>query len=199
MPSSNANASGVAARYASALFELADAAQALDETARDLGTLRQMLADSADLRRMIRNPLLTRAEQGAAMQALAERAGLSDLVRRFLGLVAQNRRLFALPAMITHYLEELSRRRGEMSADVVAARPLSDAQMTALTQAIAAKFGLKASAGKVAVNVTVDPALIGGLVVKVGSRMVDSSIRTKLDKLHLALKAPLERQIAQEL
>lgn len=185
MASEGTGVSGLAARYAAALFELADEHRALDQVAGDLSGLKQLLTESADLRRMVRSPLLSRAEQGQAMAAILDRAGVSDLTKRFVGLVAQNRRLFALEGMIEGYLAELARQRGEMTAQVVAARPLSDVQVSAITDALRTTAG-----SQIAVNVTVDPALIGGMIVKVGSRMVDSSVRTKLDKLQLAMKGP---------
>ncbi|MEX2008686.1 MAG: ATP synthase F1 subunit delta, partial [Dongiaceae bacterium] len=117
---------GLAARYATALFELADDKQQLDEVATDLTALKAMIAGSDDLRRLLRSPALTRDEQGRAMAAVLEKAGLCDLVRRFVGLVADNRRLFALGPMIDAYLARLAARRGEVTAEVTAAKPLSD-------------------------------------------------------------------------
>jgi F-type H+-transporting ATPase subunit delta len=176
-------AGGLAARYAAALFELADTHKAIDRVAGDLADLKAMIGGSEPLRSLIRSPILSRDEQGRAMGALLQQAGTSDLVRKFVGLVARNRRLFALPRMIEEFLAELARRRGEMRAEVTAAKPLSEQQQAALAEAIRRSVG-----GKVAVDVKVDPALIGGLVVKVGSRMVDSSLRTKLQRLQLAMK-----------
>ena len=142
-----------------------------------------MIDGTAALRSLIRSPILTRDEQGRAMAALLQQAGASDLVRKFVGLVARNRRLFALPAMIEEFLAELARRRGEMRAEVTAAKPLNERQQTALADAIRRTIG-----GKVAVDVKVDPALIGGLIVKVGSRMIDSSLKTKLQRLQHVMK-----------
>ncbi len=142
-----------------------------------------MIGGSEALRALIRSPLVSREEQGRAMAALLQQAGTSDLVRKFVGLVARNRRLFALPHMIDAFLAELARRRGEMRAEVTSAKPLNEQQQASLAEAIRRSVG-----GKVAVDVKVDPALIGGLVVKVGSRMVDSSLRTKLQRLQLAMK-----------
>jgi F-type H+-transporting ATPase subunit delta len=174
---------GLAARYAAALFELADSRRELDAVASDLITLRAMLRDSADLQRLTRSPVLTRDAQARAMAALLQAAGSGDLVRRFVGLVAENRRLFALPAMIDAYLAELARRRGEITAEVTAARPLDDRQRQAVAEAVQRAVG-----GRVSLDVKVDPALIGGLVVKVASRMVDSSLRSKLQRLQLVMK-----------
>jgi F-type H+-transporting ATPase subunit delta len=175
--------SGLAERYASALFDLADEQKQLDEVASDLSTLKNMLAASADLRRLVRAPLISRAEQGAAMAAVMNRAGLSPLTVKFVGLVASKRRLFALSGMIDAYLAELARRRGETTAEVTSAQPLAPAQVAALEDQLKAAMGKK-----VAVKLAVDPALIGGMVVRVGSRMVDSSLKTRLNKLRLAMK-----------
>ena len=183
MAARGTGAGGLAARYAAALFELADTHKAIDRVAGDLADLKAMIGGSEPLRALIRSPILSRDEQGRAMAAVLQQAGTSDLVRKFVGLVARNRRLFALPQMIEEFLAELARRRGEMRAEVTAAKPLNEQQQASLAEAIRRSVG-----GKVAVDVKVDPALIGGLVVKVGSRMVDSSLRTKLQRLQLAMK-----------
>jgi len=175
--------SGLADRYAAALFDLADDRKALDQVADDLRQLRTMLADSADLRRLVRSPIFSRADQGRAVTAVAEHAGLTVLTRNFLGLVAQNRRLFAIPAMIDAFLGPLAARRGEVTAEIVTAQTLTPMQLDAVNEQLR-----KAVGSKVAVEVRVDPALLGGLVVKVGSRMVDASLRSKLHRLQLAMK-----------
>jgi F-type H+-transporting ATPase subunit delta len=175
--------SGIAERYAAALFDLADERRTFDEVASDLRQLRTMLAASVDLSRLVRSPILTRGEQGKAIAALAAHAGFSPLVRDFLAVVAKNRRLFAVPAMIEAYLEKLAERRGEITAQVTAARPLSETQLALLSDQ------LRRSAGRrVSVDARVDPALIGGMIVRVGSRMVDGSIKSKLQRLQLAMK-----------
>ncbi len=174
---------GLAARYAAALFDLADEAKQLDAVAGDLRQLTAMIGASADLRRLLRSPVLTRADQGRAMEAILAQAGAGDLVRRFVGLVAENRRLFALPDMIEAFLADLARRRGEVTATVTSAAPLSDAQRNALDDTLRRAVG-----GKVSVELKTDPSLIGGLVVKVGSRLVDSSLKSKLQRLQLAMK-----------
>jgi len=174
---------GLAARYAAALLELADEAKQLDSVAADLKTVRAMIDGSADLRRLLRSPVLSRAEQGKAMAAVLQQAGVGDLLRRFVALVAENRRLFALVDMIDAYLAELARRRGEVTATVTSAAALSEAQTAAVTDALKRAVG-----GKVAVELRTDPSLIGGLVVKVGSRMIDSSLKSKLQRLQLVMK-----------
>ncbi|CAO3448037.1 F0F1 ATP synthase subunit delta [Azospirillum sp.] len=184
MASEGTGVSELAARYSIALFELADENQALDTVASDLTTLKQILAESADLRRLVRSPVISRADQGRAMAAVLDGAGLSELTKRFIGLVAANRRLFAIDGMIEGFLAELARRRGEVTAQVTTAQPLNDAQRNAVIDALKASIG-----SKVLVNTSVDPELIGGMIVKFGSRMVDTSVRTKLNKLQLAMKA----------
>lgn len=176
--------SGVAQRYATALFDLADEAKALDQVADDLRGVRAALAESDDLRRLLTSPALSRDAQSSAMAAILEAGGAGELTRKFVGLVAYNRRLFVLPVMIEAYLAELARRRGEMTARVRSAHPLSDQQQSALIDQLKTSFGVK-----VDMDLTVDPALLGGMVIQVGSRMIDNSLRSKLDRMQIALKA----------
>ena len=183
MASEGTGVSGLADRYATALFELADERKALDQVAADLRSLRQLLAESPDLRRLVRSPILSRVEQGKAIVAVAERAGFDGLTRSFLGLVAHNRRLFAVPAMIEAFLRRLAARRGEVTAEVTSAQELTPAQLSAVNEQLR-----KAVGSKIAVEVKVDKNLLGGLIVKVGSRMVDASLRSKLHRLQLAMK-----------
>src|SRR5260221_1162450 len=138
---------------------------------------------SAELRGWVRRPILSRVKQGRAIAAVGERSGLSPVTRNFLGLVAQNRRLFAVPAMIDAFLARLAARRGEVTAEIVVAQALTPVQLDTVNEQLR-----KAVGSKVAVEVRVDPALLGGLVVKVGSRMVDASLRSKLHRLQLAMK-----------
>ena len=184
MASEGTGVSGLADRYAAALFELADERRALDQVAADLRSLRQLLAESPDLRRLVRSPILSRIEQGKAIVAVAERAGFDGLTRNFLGLVAHNRRLFAVPAMIEAFLRRLAARRGEVTAEVTSAQELTPAQLSAVNEQLR-----KAVGSKIAVEVKVDKNLLGGLIVKVGSRMVDASLRSKLHRLQLAMKS----------
>jgi F-type H+-transporting ATPase subunit delta len=155
----------------------------LDQVAGDLKSVDALLRASADLRRLIGNPVVSRTESGRAMAALIDKLGADELTRKFIGLVSANRRLFVLPAIIRAYLAELAQRRGEVTAEVVSARKLSDSQSMALEAALRNAVG-----GKVALSLSVDPALIGGMVVKVGSRMIDSSLKTQLQKMKLAMK-----------
>ena len=183
MASEATGVSGLAERYAAALFALADERHALDEVAGDLRELRAMLHDSPDLMRLIRSPVLSRAEQGKAVAAVAEGAGLSRLTADFLGVVARNRRLFAVPAMTEAFLAKLAARRGEITAEVTAAQPLSETQQATLAEQLRRAVGQRVS-----VEIRVDPALLGGMTVKVGSRMVDGSLRSKLRRLQMAMK-----------
>jgi F-type H+-transporting ATPase subunit delta len=173
----------LAGRYAVALFELAEDRDALDAVAEDLRNFRSLLDESADLRRLIRSPVLSREDQGRAVTALAERAGLSPLTRQFLGLLAHKRRLFVLPEIITAYLAMLGEHRGEVSAELTSAVALSEEQLEAVRQRLTEAMGQA-----VTLSTAVDSNLLGGLVVRVGSRMIDASLRTKLQRLEVAMK-----------
>jgi len=174
---------GLAGRYAAAIFELAEAEKALDAVADDLAVFGRMIEASDDLRRLVRSPVVSRDEQEKAVLAIADKAGMNKLTQNFVGVIAQNRRLFALPDMIGAYHAILASHRGEATVEVVSAKELTDAQLNALSGALK-----KAVGSKVTVDAKIDPGLLGGLIVKVGSRMVDSSLRTKLQQLHLAMK-----------
>jgi F-type H+-transporting ATPase subunit delta len=184
LASETSGVSALAERYAMALFDIADERRALDRVATDLRQLRAMLLASADLTSVVRSPVLSRVDQGRAVVALAERAELSPLVRDFLAVVAHNRRLFAVPAMIEAFLGILAERRGEVTAAVVAAQALSEAQLNALSEHLRGTVGRRVS-----VDASVDPRLIGGMIVKVGSLMVDASVESKLRRLQMAMKA----------
>ena len=174
---------GLAGRYATALYELAEEAKALDQVAADLANLKETVAGNADLQRMTASPLVPRAQQAKAVLALLEKMGVGDLTRRFVGTVARNRRLVQLPKIIDGYMALLAAHRGEVTATVTAAKPLSAPQTEQVTAALRAAVGRK-----VAVAVNVDPALLGGLKVKVGSRLIDASLASKLQRLQLAMK-----------
>ena len=183
MATESSGAGGLADRYAAALFELAESERLLDEVAGNLEQIQQMTEESDDFRRLIRSPVISRDNQGRAMAALAEKIGLNDTTRRFLGVLARNRRLFALPAIIRAFLDFIAASRGETTAEVVSARELSDKQLADVRAALK-----KAVGSEVSVQTKVDNGLLGGLVVKVGSRMIDSSLRTKLQQLRLAMR-----------
>jgi F-type H+-transporting ATPase subunit delta len=179
----NITVSGIAGRYATALFDLAVSAKELDAVASDLATIKSMMDENDDLARLVKSPIISRADQARAMAAVLEKLGVGDLVRRFIGTVAQNRRLFALPGMIGAYNQLLAAERGEVVAHVSSAKKLSESQLSAVSAALKAAIG-----SDVSLESDVDESLIGGLVVKVGSRMVDNSIRTKLQNLKFAMK-----------
>lgn len=183
MASDEAAGSGLAGRYASALFELADEQKALDQVAGELSALKRVIAESEDMRRFIRSPLYGREDQTRVMAAILDKASAGDLTRRFVMVVAHNRRLFALPRMIDAFLAELAHRRGEVTAQVMAAYDLSETQKDALLTALRQAIG-----SKVKMDLKIDKGLIGGLVIKVGSRMIDTSLRSKLQRLELAMK-----------
>lgn len=175
--------SGVASRYAGSLLELADDAGTVDAVEADLTAFEKMIADSDDLRRLIESPAFSADEQLDAMTALVKKAKFKPLTAKFLQVVARNRRLFAVPGMIAAFRDALAERRGLVSADVTSAKALTAAQQKEL------KATLKQVAGKdVDINMIVDPSILGGLVVKMGSRMIDTSLKTKLSSLKLALK-----------
>jgi F-type H+-transporting ATPase subunit delta len=175
--------SGMAGRYASALFDLAQEAKAVDAVTADLDRFDAMIGASQDLGRLVRSPVFSSEDQTRAITAILARAGIGGIVGNFLRLVASNRRLFAVRDMIRGYRSLVAKSRGETAADVRVAQPLSDEQLATL------KASLKSSTGKdVSLNVTVDPSLIGGLTVKIGSRMIDASLKTKLQSIKVAMK-----------
>lgn len=175
--------SGVALRYASALFELAREANAVDAVSGDLGRFGQLIRGSEDLQRLIRNPIFTAEEQARATDALLAKAGISGLAGNFIRLVASKRRLFALPDMIRAYQDLVSNAKGIVRAQVTLAEAPSDTVLNEIKAALR-----DVAKADVAVDVKIDPSLIGGLIVKMGSRMVDASVRTKLNSIRLAMK-----------
>ena len=181
---STAATSGVAGRYASALFDLADNARALDQVAQDLTTFRSMVKESSDLARLLASPVIGRDLQSKALLAVLDAAGIEGLTRSFIGTVAVNRRARDLVAMATAFLAELASRRGETTASVTSAVPLTPEQLQQLGDALRSVLGCS----KVSIDAHVEPDILGGLVVKVGSRLFDSSIRSKLQRLQLAMK-----------
>jgi F-type H+-transporting ATPase subunit delta len=175
--------SGLAERYAGSLFDLALQSNALKDVEASLGGFEKLLAESDDLKRLINSPVFSADDQFKAMSAIADKAGLSGLTGNFLRVVARNRRLFAVPAMIRAFRRIAAEHRGETTAEVTTAHQLTDAQQADL------KAALKSVAGKdVSIALTVDPSILGGLVVKMGSRQIDTSLKTKLDSLKLVLK-----------
>jgi F-type H+-transporting ATPase subunit delta len=174
---------GIAARYASAIFDIAEEAGARDTLESNIDDLSVALAESADLRMLIASPVHSRAEQGAAISAVAEKMGLMPALKNALALMASKRRLFVLPQLIQRLRALIADAKGEVTADVVTAAPLSSAQSAALADTLKAKVGRD-----VKINASVDAALIGGMVVKLGSTMIDTSIRARLSALQNAMK-----------
>jgi F-type H+-transporting ATPase subunit delta len=173
----------LAGRYATALFELARDERKLDAVGASLASLKQSLGDSADLRALTTSPLVGREDALKAVKAIAASMGLDPITANFLGVLAQNRRLSQLGSVIRFFNLLAAAHRGETTAEVTSARPLDETQVAAL------KSNLKGRLGRdVAVDLSVDPTILGGLVVKVGSQMIDGSIRTKLNNLATAMK-----------
>lgn len=170
-------------RYATALFALAQDTGAIDQVLGDLDRFVAMLDASADLSRLVASPVFSREQSSRAVGAVLAKAGIEGLAGNFIGLVAQNRRLFAIAAMIRDYRALVAHDKGEVTAQVTTAEPLGAAQKKALAAA------LKAALGQVPkIEESVDASLLGGLVVKVGSRMVDNSLKSKLNNLRKAMK-----------
>ncbi|NTJ43271.1 F0F1 ATP synthase subunit delta [Agrobacterium larrymoorei] len=175
--------SGVAERYASSLFELALEAGSVDAVGADLDKFQALLDESDDLKRLVASPVFSAEDQFKAVSAIVVKAGITSLAANFLKVVANNRRLFAVPGMIAAYRTIAAAHRGEVVAEVTSAHALDEAQETEL------KAALKSVTGKeVTIALTIDPSILGGLIVKVGSRQIDTSLRTKLSTLKLALK-----------
>lgn len=174
----------MAGRYALALFELARDQKAIDAIVADMNKFKAMIAESADLQRLVKSPVFTAEEQTKALAAILSKAGISGVAANFLKLVANKRRLFAVSDMIAGFEKLVDREKGVTRAEVTVAEPLNDAHTKALKAALAEVSGGKS----VEVDVKVDPAIIGGLVVKLGSRMVDSSLRTKLNSIRTRMK-----------
>jgi len=173
----------MAGRYANALFELALEEKKLDAVKTDLDRFDALINDNADLNRLVRSPVFSADEQSRALAAILKKAGIGGIAANFLNVIASNRRLFAVRDMIRDFKKLLAQHKGEVTAEVTAAETLSDTQLKAL------KGALKTVTGKdVDLNIRIEPAIIGGLVVKLGSRMVDSSLRTKLNSIKYAMK-----------
>ncbi len=183
MAAEDPSVSGVSGRYATALFELARDEKSVDAVKADLDKFAVLLSESADLARLVRSPVFTADDQRKALGAVLAKAGISGVTANFLNVLTANRRLFAVSDVIRAFNALVAKFKGEATADVTVAEPLSDKNLDAL------KGALKSVTGKdVALNVKVDPSIIGGLVVKLGSRMVDSSLRTKLNSIKHAMK-----------
>ena len=176
--------SGMAGRYATALFELALDNKAVDAIKKDLEQFDALVAGSADLNRLVCSPAFDADEQLKALSAILEKVGITGLTANFLKVITANRRLFAVRHMIRGYRALVARHKGEVAAQVIVAEKLSDSNLEALKDVLKTVTGSK----DVDLDVNIEPAIIGGLVVQVGSRMVDSSLRTKLNSIKLAMK-----------
>ncbi|WP_197917542.1 F0F1 ATP synthase subunit delta [Thiosulfatihalobacter marinus] len=175
--------SGIAKRYAAAVFEIAQENKSLAKLESGLDDLSAAIAESADLRTLITSPLISREEQGKAIAGVADKMGLQPVLKNALGLMAGKRRLFVLPQLIDQLRAMIAEDKGEVTAEVVTAKALTKTQSDKLAKTLAERVGKT-----VKINATVDDALVGGLVVKVGSKMIDTSIRSKLASLQNAMK-----------
>lgn len=178
-----AHLSGIAGRYALAVFELALEEKSVDAVGCDFAALKTMLAQSPDLARLVRAPVFDREEQAKGMLALLAKMGAASLTRRFVQLLCAKRRLYLLPDAIRDFETLVARQKGEIDADVTSARPLSASQADDLKRVLKGKLGREPR-----LVTKVDPTLIGGLVVKIGSRMIDNSLRAKLNGIRLAMR-----------
>jgi F-type H+-transporting ATPase subunit delta len=176
--------SGMAGRYATALFELALESNAIDVVKGDLEKFDALVVGSADLTRLVRSPVFSAEEQSRALSAVLDKAGIGGLAAKFLNVVVSKRRLFAVRDMVKAYRAFVARHKGEVTAQVTVAEKLKDEHLAALRSTLKSVTGGK----DVDLDIKVDPAIIGGLVVKLGSRMVDSSLRTKLNAIKIAMK-----------
>ena len=184
MAQPNSIVSGMAGRYASALYELAREQDVVDKVSSDLNTFSGMITNSPDLQRLVKSPVFSAEAQQKALSALLDKAGIAGITGNFLKLVAAKRRLFAVESMISGFTKLVDADRGVARAEVTVAEPLAEQHMTALNAALQEVSGGKS----VEVDVKVDPDIIGGLVVKLGSRMVDSSLKTKLNSIRTRMK-----------
>lgn len=183
MAKTGTKSSHVAQRYATALFALAGEKGLYDAVAADLRILTDAIESSADLRTLIYSPVISRSDQVAAIGKLGTKAELTDITKKFLGVLATNRRLGALADVAAIYKVKLAQMRGEHTAEVTSAVALRPGQLESLREKLSARLG-----GRVSLDLKVDPEILGGLIVKVGSRMIDSSIRSKLERIGYRMK-----------
>lgn len=183
MATEKAHETGLAGRYANAVFELAEQAGSVDQVAADFAALRNTIHASPDLARLVRSPAYSRQDQARVLSAILEKMAVNPLTRKFILLVASKRRLFALEAIIAAYNRQLARLKGEVEAEITSARVLSAPETEELKRVLKARLGREPR-----LQTRVDASLLGGLVVKLGSRMIDSSIRTKLNGLRAVMR-----------
>jgi len=180
----SSSAKGLAGRYAGALYALAEESGKIDAVVKDMNGVAELVSANQDMRMLVESPAITWAEQTKAVTAVLEKGGADALTVKFVGTVASNGRLHALSRIISAFLAEHARRRGEVSAEVISAVEMEDARRARVEQAVSKLAG----SDKLSLSMRVDPSLIGGLVVRIGSRMIDTSIRTKLNRLETAMK-----------
>ena len=180
----SSGATGLAGRYAGALYALAVESKNIDVIHADLTAFFELVAEHQDLKKLLDSPILSRQEQQSAITAILKKAGADALTVKFVGTLAANGRLSALPRVIGAFLKEHARRRGEISAEVISAVPLDKSRKASVEKTVARLAG----SNKLSVSMRIDPSLIGGLVVRIGSRMIDTSIKTKLSRLETAMK-----------
>jgi|TARA_Y100000022_G_scaffold176489_1_gene165828 F-type H+-transporting ATPase subunit delta len=180
----SSSAKGLAGRYAGALYALAEESGKIDAVVKDMNGVAELVSANQDMRMLVESPAITWAEQTKAVTAVLEKGGADALTVKFVGTVASNGRLHALSRIISAFLAEHARRRGEVSAEVISAIEMDDARRARVEQAVSKLAG----SDKLSLSMRVDPSLIGGLVVRIGSRMIDTSIRTKLNRLETAMK-----------
>ena len=180
----SSSAKGLAGRYAGALYALAEESGKIDAVVKDMNGVAELVSANQDMRMLVESPAITWAEQTKAVTAVLEKGGADALTVKFVGTVASNGRLHALSRIISAFLDEHARRRGEVSAEVISAVEMDDARRARVEQAVSKLAG----SDKLSLSMRVDPSLIGGLVVRIGSRMIDTSIRTKLNRLETAMK-----------
>jgi F-type H+-transporting ATPase subunit delta len=181
--SEKAQETGLAGRYATAVFELAAEQGSLDAVAADFAALRNAIGASADLARLVRSPAFSREDQARALKPVLERMGVTPLTLKFAALLTAKRRLFVLEGIIAAYNRKLARHKDEVEAEITSARPLSGGETEELKRVLKTQLGREPR-----LQTRVDPSLLGGLVVKLGSRMIDSSIRTKLNGIRAAMR-----------
>ena len=174
---------GIAGRYATALFELARDSGVLDEVSTDVADLGNMIDQSNDLNRLLRSPVIASEDQGKGMAAVLDKAGATKLISNFVAVVAQNRRLFVLRDMVRDFRTLLSAHKGELVAEVTSAKSLNDEQLAKIKDQLTTSMKTD-----VQVETAVDEKILGGIIVKIGSRMVDSSLRTKIQNLRFAMR-----------
>ena len=184
MSTEDSTVSGVAGRYASALFDLAKEAKSVDEVADALSAFTTAIEDSDDLKRLVRSPAFSADDQLRALTAVLDKAKVGGLTANFLKLVTRNRRLFVVEDMVRGFHQMVAQDKGEVTADVTSAQALKPAQVKSLQTALKSVVSSKS----ITIRETVDPSILGGLIVKVGSRMIDTSLKTKLNALKIRMK-----------